>query len=48
MRIRGIKDGEELQAKGMCNIFNKMITENSPNLEEVFSHSGVGIIQDTK
>jgi hypothetical protein len=25
---------EEVQAKGMCNIFNKIITENFPNLEK--------------
>jgi hypothetical protein len=24
----GIEEGEEVQAKGMCNIFNKKITEN--------------------
>jgi hypothetical protein len=30
----GIKEGEEVQAKGMCNIFNKIITENFPNLEK--------------
>jgi hypothetical protein len=28
-----IEEGEEVQAKGMCNIFNKIITENFPNLE---------------
>jgi chromosome segregation ATPase len=27
LRIMGI-EGEEVQAKGMCNIFNKIITEN--------------------
>jgi hypothetical protein len=27
--------GEELQAKRMCNIVNKIITENFPNLEKV-------------
>jgi hypothetical protein len=26
---------EEVQAKGLHNIFNKMITENLPNLEKV-------------
>jgi hypothetical protein len=26
---------EEVQAKGIHNIFNKIITENSPNLEKV-------------
>jgi hypothetical protein len=26
---------EEVQAKGMCNIFNKIITENLPNLENI-------------
>jgi hypothetical protein len=30
----GIKEGEELQAKGLCNIFNKIITENFANLEK--------------
>jgi hypothetical protein len=31
-----IKEGEDMQAKGICNIFNKLITENFPNLEKVF------------
>jgi hypothetical protein len=30
----GIEEGEEMQAKGMRNIFNKIITENFPNLEK--------------
>jgi hypothetical protein len=30
----GIEEGEEVQAKGICNIFNKIITENFPNLEK--------------
>jgi hypothetical protein len=29
----GIEEGEEVQAKGICNICNK-ITENFPNLEK--------------
>jgi hypothetical protein len=33
LRIMGI-EGEEVQAKGICNIFNKIITENFPNLEK--------------
>jgi hypothetical protein len=33
LRIMDI-EGEEVQAKGMCNIFNKIITENFPNLEK--------------
>jgi archaeosine-15-forming tRNA-guanine transglycosylase len=33
MRIMSIEGGEEVQAKGMHNIFNKIITENFPNLE---------------
>jgi hypothetical protein len=32
LRITGI-EGDEVQAKGMRNIFNKIITENFPNLE---------------
>jgi hypothetical protein len=30
----GIEEGEEVQAKGMCNIFNKIITENFLNLDK--------------
>jgi hypothetical protein len=29
LRIMGTEDGEQVQAKGMCNIFNKIITDNS-------------------
>jgi hypothetical protein len=28
----GIEEGEQVQAKDIRNIFNKTITENSPNL----------------
>jgi chromosome segregation ATPase len=28
LRIMGIEEGEEVQVKGICNIFNKIITEN--------------------
>jgi hypothetical protein len=34
LRIRCIEEGEEVQAKGMHNIFNKIITENFPNPEK--------------
>jgi hypothetical protein len=34
LRIMGIKGEEEVQGKGMHNIFNKIITENFPNLEK--------------
>jgi Mg2+ and Co2+ transporter CorA len=34
LRIMGIKEGEEVQAKGICYIFNKIITENIPNIEK--------------
>jgi hypothetical protein len=30
----GIKEGEEVQAKGVCNIFNKIVAENFPNLKK--------------
>jgi hypothetical protein len=30
----GIEEGEEVQAKGIHNIFNKIITENFPNLKK--------------
>jgi hypothetical protein len=34
LRIMGIEEGEEVQEKGMHNIFNKIITENFPNLKK--------------
>jgi archaeosine-15-forming tRNA-guanine transglycosylase len=34
LRIMVIKEGEEMQAKGMRNVFNKIITENFQNLEK--------------
>jgi chromosome segregation ATPase len=34
LRIMGIEEGEEVQAKGIHNIFNKIITENFPNVEK--------------
>jgi archaeosine-15-forming tRNA-guanine transglycosylase len=34
LRIMGIEEGEEVQAKGMCNIFNKIIIENFPTIEK--------------
>jgi hypothetical protein len=33
VRIMGIK-GEQMQAEGIQNTFNKIITENFPNLEK--------------
>jgi predicted nuclease with TOPRIM domain len=35
LRIIGNEEGEEVQVKGICNIFNKTITEKFPNLENV-------------
>jgi hypothetical protein len=34
LRIMGIEEGEEVQTKGICNIFNKITTENFRNLEK--------------
>jgi hypothetical protein len=34
LRIMGIEEGEEVQAKGMHNIFNKIIIEKFPKLEK--------------
>jgi hypothetical protein len=30
----GFEEGEEVQPKGICNIFNKIITEYFPSLEK--------------
>jgi chromosome segregation ATPase len=35
LRTVGIEEGAEVQAKGICNIINKVITQNFPNLETV-------------
>jgi hypothetical protein len=35
LRIMGIEEGEEVQAKGVRNILNIIITENFPTLEKV-------------
>jgi TolA-binding protein len=35
LKFMGIEDREEVQAKGICNIFSKIITENYPNLQKV-------------
>jgi hypothetical protein len=45
--ILDTEEGEEVQAKWICNIFNKIITENFPNLEELmpYAHSGTGSLQ---
>jgi archaeosine-15-forming tRNA-guanine transglycosylase len=35
LRFMGIEEGEEVQEKGIHNIFNKIIIENFPNLMKV-------------
>jgi hypothetical protein len=34
LRFIGIEEEEEVQTKGICKTFNKIITENFPNLEK--------------
>jgi hypothetical protein len=34
LRLMGIEEGEEVQAKRIHKMFNKIITENFPNLEK--------------
>jgi hypothetical protein len=36
-RIMGIEGGEQVQAKGICNIFNNIIAENCPILKKELS-----------
>jgi TolA-binding protein len=35
LRFMDIEEAEEVQTKGICNIFNKIITANFPNLKKV-------------
>jgi predicted transcriptional regulator len=37
LQVMDIEEGEEVQAKGMHNIFNKITAENFPNLEKELS-----------
>jgi chromosome segregation ATPase len=37
LRIMGIEEREEVEAKGIHNTFNKMITEYFPNLEKTMA-----------
>jgi chromosome segregation ATPase len=48
LKIMGIEEKAEVQAKGIHNLFNKIITENFPTLEKVFCHSSTGSLQNTK
>jgi hypothetical protein len=43
----GIKEGEEIQAKGTGNIFKRTTAENFPNIEKE-CHPGTGSFQNTK
>jgi hypothetical protein len=47
LKIMDNEEGEDVQAKGIHNIFNKIITDNFTNLES-YAHSGTGSLQDTK
>jgi hypothetical protein len=33
LRIMGIEEGEDMQAEGICNISNKIVRENFPNIK---------------
>jgi hypothetical protein len=43
----GIEEGEEVQAKGMHNVFNKIITENFPNLGKTMPIQVIRSLQNT-
>jgi hypothetical protein len=47
LRIMGIEEGEKVQTKGICNMFNKIITEKFPNQEKAMSIQVLSL-QDTK
>jgi hypothetical protein len=42
LRIMDIEEEEEMQEKGVHNIFNKIVTENFPLSRENYTHSGTG------
>jgi chromosome segregation ATPase len=47
LRIIGTEE-EEVQEKGICNIFNKNNDRKFPKSRESFAHSGTGSLKDTK
>jgi hypothetical protein len=47
LQILGIEEGAEVQVKGICNIFTKIITENFPNIEKEMP-GDKGSLQDIK
>jgi hypothetical protein len=42
-----VEEGEEIQTKGIDNLFKRIIAENFPNLKKE-SHPGAGSLQNTK
>jgi hypothetical protein len=48
LQIMGIKEEEEVQAKGIHNIFSKIIAEKFPKSQEGAVHSATGSFQNTK
>jgi hypothetical protein len=42
LQIMGVEEGEEIQTKGIENIFNRIIAEKFPNLEK----EGVSQVQE--
>jgi hypothetical protein len=48
LRIIGIEEGEEVQEKGICNMFKENTNRKFPKSRENYAHSGTGSLQDTK
>jgi hypothetical protein len=47
LQIMGVEEREEIQTKGIDNLFNRIIAENFPNLKKEL-HPGIGSLQNTK
>jgi predicted RNase H-like nuclease (RuvC/YqgF family) len=47
LRLIGVDENEDFQLKGLANIFNKIIEENSPNLKKD-AHEHTGSLQNSK
>jgi hypothetical protein len=45
LRIMAIEEGEEVQAQGICNVFNNRKFHKS---RENYAHSGIGSLENTK
>jgi hypothetical protein len=48
LRIMGIEEGEDVQAKGICNIIQQNNNRKFPKSRENYAHSGTRSLQNRR